>query len=170
MGFSFPDRYRCAAVIVPGLFAGFLIWGIILATDAYLNIGTRADRFAFVAFIVAPVLLATAGILAELIRKWHRSTGSAPWTWYLAGLIGASVALSLMLAAGAMTQYVPFMEPGLLNRLAFVVGYVLFCLPIVLLISAVFAFFSLAGGALIHRKREPENPEKERSQEKWWGW
>jgi hypothetical protein len=158
---SYPaERYRYTAVIVPGLLAGVLIWGIILATDAYLNVGTRTDRFLFVAFIIAPILLAATGGLAELLRMRFHNNGPAPWTWYFAGLIGASVALSLMLAAGAMTQYVPFMEPGLLNRLAFVVGYVLFCLPIVLLVSAFFAFCSLAGGALAHRKREPENPDK----------
>jgi len=61
MGFSLPVRYNCAAIIVPGLFAGFIIWGIIFTTDAYVNIGTRADRFAFVAFIIAPVLLAATG-------------------------------------------------------------------------------------------------------------
>ena len=55
-----------------------------------------------------------------------------------------------------MTQYVPFMEPGLLNRIAFVAGYTLFCMPAILPVSGVFAFCSLAGGALTHRKWNPE--------------
>ena len=121
----------------------------------------RSTLFFWMVFFVSPVLLAATGSIAELLRNRYLGSIAAPWTWYLAGFIGAVTAISLVLAEGAMTQYVPFMEPGLLTRVAFVIGYMLFCLPVVLPVSAVFAFCSLAGGALTRWKRERGKPGRE---------
>ena len=145
------------AIIIPGFLSGLILAAIIFASDVYVMLGTRADRFSFVAFIVAPVVLAAAGSVSVIIRHRKERRGPSPWSLYLTGFIGTITAISLMLALGAMTQYVPSMDPGLFPRLSFIFGYLLFCLPLVVPVSAIFAFFSLAGGVLMHGKLEPEN-------------
>jgi hypothetical protein len=51
----------------------------------------------------------------------------------------------------SMDQYLPFIEPGLIPRLGFVIGEVIITLPFLLILGGIFALFSLAGGYCAHR-------------------
>lgn len=143
------------AIIIPGFLAGIIIWAFIWAGDNYLILsGTRADRFFIAAFFISPVILAGAGALAEIIRS---RGGSDPWTPlipYAAGFLGAFTAISIMLLVTGVDQYLPYNPPGSKAGLSWAVGHLIFCLPIVLPVSAVFGICSLIGGGLVHVVRE----------------
>ena len=150
-----PIKPHMKAIIIPGLLSGFLIW-LLFSTgrDFFLSMfgEFRPVMTIIMAFIIVPVLLVITGAISEKIRKRDPVAGRELLVPYCAGFLGVFVACNLIMAVFSANQYVPYLEPGLMPRLAFVTGYAIFIFPVVMLVSAVFAGFSLAGGWLMHRR------------------
>jgi hypothetical protein len=152
-GFNKPHQ---KAIIIPALLFGFIIWAAQFASDQYLIstgfVGMRSTVFPIMAFIVTPLLLAVAGIVSEIIWKKEQGTVWTLWIPYTAGFLGMSIAFLIFRIVSSANQYLPYMAPGILPRLAYVTGNIIIYFPILLMVSAIFAFFSLAGGYGMHRK------------------
>jgi hypothetical protein len=58
-------------------------------------------------------------------------------------------------------QYLPMIAPGLMPRLWFITGKVILSIPFLLMIGAIFALLSLAGGYGIHRIHEKAGDRRE---------
>ncbi|MFA5236583.1 MAG: hypothetical protein WC362_01850 [Methanoregula sp.] len=152
--FSRPGR---SAIILPGLLFGILYPAIFFVTMTYLEptlpSGLKGGFLSLaMVFLIAPALLFSTGIASERLRSREDRAVWRPWIPYLAGFVGAVLAIFIIIIGMYMDQYVPYMEPGLLPRLAFVAGMELFCLPVLLAISTVFACFALAGGYAMNRR------------------
>lgn len=143
------------AIIVPGLLFGFIIWAAISGSDRYLtvtgDVGMRSTLFFWMVFLVSPVLLSACGAVSEIFRCRKNRTGWMPMISYTAGLLAVMVAGILITAESSMDQYLPFIEPGLIPRLGFVIGKVIITVPFLLIIGVIFALFSLAGGYCAYR-------------------
>ncbi len=143
------------AIIVPGLLFGFIIWAAISGSDRYLtatgDVGMRSTLFFWMVFLVLPILLSAGGAVSEIFRCRENRTCWAPGISYLAGLLAVMVAGILFMTESSMDQYLPFIEPGIIPRLGFVIGTVIITLPFLLIIGLIFALFSLAGGYCAHR-------------------
>ena len=145
-----------AAIIIPGLLFGILYPAIFFVTMTYLEptlpSGLKGGFLSLtMVFLIAPALLVIAGALSEKLCQREPRSGRVLPGPYCAGFLGVFVACNLIMAVSSANQYVPYLEPGLMPRLAFVTGYLIFICPVVMLVSAVFAGFSLAGGWLMHR-------------------
>lgn len=156
------------AIIIPGLSFGIIIWAAQLVSDQCLIIsgfvGMRAILFPVMALVVTPLLLVIAGIASETLRKREGDTRRALSIPYAAGFLAMGLAFLLFRIVSSVNQYLPYMAPGILPRLAYVTGNLTMYLPIHLAISTLFAFFSLAGGWYMHRKTC--SPDKRRVTEK----
>lgn len=157
--FKKPGR---VAIIVPGLLFGLVIWAVITGSDNYLtstgDVGMRSTLFFWMVFFVSPLLLSAGGVFSEILRRRENHTSWEPGIPYLAGLLAVIVACVLFVTESSMNQYLPFIEPGLIPRLGFVIGSVLISIPFFLIIGAIFALFSLTGGYCAHRIFE-ESPD-----------
>ena len=144
-----------SAIIIPGLLFGILypvlFFSAMTCLEPFLPPGIKGGfLFLVMVFIIAPVLLFIVGIASALVRSREDQAALNPWISYLAGFFGAAMAVFLIILGMYWNQYVPIMAPGLLPRLAFLAGMEIFCLPVLLIISTVFAFFALGGGYTMH--------------------
>jgi hypothetical protein len=143
------------AIIIPGLSFGLIIWAAQFASDQYLIstgfVGLRSTVFPLMAFIVTPLLLLITGIVSEIIRNREQDTEWAPSIPYNAGFLAMGLAFLLFRIVSSFNQYLPYMAPGILPRLAYVTGNLIMYFPILLVISIIFAGFSFAGGWAMHR-------------------
>jgi hypothetical protein len=150
------------AIIFPGLVSGFLIWLLFtIGRDFFISVfdESRPVMTIIMAFIIVPVLLVITGSVSEKIRKSDPGAGRGLLVPYCAGFTGVFFGCNFVMAGSYATQYVPYLEPGLIPRLAFVSGALIFIFPVVIMVSFFFAGFSLAGGWYVHRN---SNQEKER--------
>jgi hypothetical protein len=142
------------AIIIPGLSFGVIIWAAQFVSDQYLIstgfVGMRSTVFPIMAFMVTPLLLIITGIVSEIIRNREQNTGWTPWIPYKAGFLAMSLAFLLFRIVSSVNQYLPYMTPGFLPRLAYVTGNLIMYFPILLVISTLFACFSFAGGWGMH--------------------
>jgi len=106
-------------------------------------------------FFIAPALLVIAGAVSETICQEKPHAGRGLLVPYCAGFLGVFVACNLIMAESFTNQYIPYLEPGLMPRLVFVTGALIFIFPVVMLVSALFDGFSLAGGWLMYRRSGP---------------
>jgi hypothetical protein len=154
------------AIIIPGLSFGVIIWAAQFASDQYLIssglVGMRATLFPVMTFIVTPLLLLITGFVSEIIRNRGQDTKWTPWIPWTAGFLAMGTAFLLFRIVSSANQYVPHMAPGILPRLSYVTGDFVIYFPVLLVISTLFAFFSLAGGYGMHwkRVREEKRPVK----------
>ena len=154
MGFSGFNKSDVMGTLIPGFIAGCIIGLALIAIRFYPVLpGLLAERFFILAYCIAPLLLIMTGGVAELLRTSGQRTGWKPKIPYCAGLLGSGIALLLDFSYSAMTQYIPILEPGLAPRLAFASGRVLILIPIIIIVSGIFALFSCAGGYLVYRIR-----------------
>jgi len=162
-------KSKLRAIIIPGLSFGVIIWSAQFASDQCLIssgfVGMRSTVFPIMAFIVTPLLLLITGIVSEIIRNRELDTGWAPSIPYKAGFLAMSLAFLLFRIVSSVNQYIPYMAPGILPRLAYVTGNLIMYFPILLVISTLFACFSFAGGWGMHRIRmrkwkRSDSPEK----------
>ena len=155
MKFPVLGRPEGSAIIIPGLLFGILYPVLFFSAMTYLEPALAPGMnggFLLLAmvFLIAPALLFIVGIASA--RLWDREGHATPNPWipYLAGFLGAAMAVFLIILGMYRDPYVPTMVPGILPRLAFLAGMEIFCLPVLLVISTVFAFFALAGGCAMH--------------------
>jgi hypothetical protein len=110
------------AIFFPGLSFGVIIWAAQFTSDQCLIssgfVGMRSIVFPIIAFIVTPFLLLITGIVSEIIRKREQDTEWAPSIPYKAGFLAMSLAFLLFRIVSSVNQYLPFMAPGILPRLA----------------------------------------------------
>lgn len=153
------------AIIIPGILFGILYPALFLWAMGYLEpalpSGLKGGYLACtLLFLGAPVLLLMTGFVSENLILRKSRTGWVPFIPYCAGFLGVFLACNLMMTISSAHQYVPYMEPGLMPRLAFVTGYLIAILPGVLLVRALFPVFSLAGayyGSRLHAGCGPES-------------
>jgi len=155
MKFSALGRPLRSAIIIPGLLFGILYPALFFSAMRYLEPilppGMQGGfLFLVMVFLIAPALLFVAGIASAQVRSREDQAPLNPWISYLAGFLGAAMAVFLIILEMYWNQYVPTMASGSLPRLAFLAGMEIFCLPVLLIISTVFAFFALAGGCTMH--------------------
>ncbi len=162
--FKKPGR---SAIIGPGFLFGFIIWAVMSGSDAFLtstgNVGLRSTLFLFMVIFVAPVLLIITGIVSETIRRRENRSGFTLQIPYLAGFLAVLVTGFLYLIKSSADQYLPMIEPGLVPRLGFMTGTVIMTMPFVLMIAAIFALLSLAGGYGIHCIHEKTGDQEEKN-------
>lgn len=150
------DKPGCRAVIIPGFVSGILIWAVVFASDRYISatghMEMRFTVFSLVVLLFVPLFLIAGGIVSEIIRNREGRTGWTPLISYLAGFLGGSTAVILTAVTASVDQYVPYLDPGMMPRLAFVSGSVMMYLlnPVSLSVIAIVSLFSLAGGYLVH--------------------
>jgi len=160
MGSILPDWYSYKAVIVSGLLFGIIIWAAQFASDQCLImtgfVSLRSTLFLIMILFVTPVLLVIAGAVSEVMRNREPGTRWAPGIYYLTGFLGMSSAFFLSRVVSSANQYLPYMAPGILPRVSYMTGDIIMHLPELLVISTIFAFFSLAGGYGMHRKLKRE--------------
>ena len=160
-----PDKPHRKAIIIPGLLFGFIIWAAQFASDQILIragfVSVRSTLFPIMAFIVTPLLLVVAGIVSEIIRKKEQGSVWTLWIPYTAGFLGMSIAFLLFRIVSSANQYLPYMAPGILPRLSYMTGNIILYFPVLIVVSTLFAFFSLAGGYGMHWKlaREEKRPD-----------
>ncbi|MDD1687597.1 hypothetical protein [Methanoregula sp.] len=153
------EKINTNTIIIPGMLFGILYPVIFFVTMTYLEptlpSGLKGGFLSLtMVFLIAPALLVIAGALSEILHQREPRSGRVLPDPYCAGFLGVFVACNLIMAVFSANQYVPYLEPGLMPRLAFVTGYAIFIFPVVMLVSAVFAGLSLAGSWLMHRRSE----------------
>jgi hypothetical protein len=143
------------AIIIPGLSFGIVIWAAQFASDQYLIstgfVGLRSTLFFIMVACVIPVLMVITGVISEVIRNREACSGWTLFIPYKAGFLAMGLAFLLFRIVSSVNQYLPYIPPGILPRLAYVTGNLIMYLPILLVISTLFACFSLAGGWGMHR-------------------
>jgi hypothetical protein len=168
-----------AAVVIPGVLTGFIIWGVEYAGENYLVpmglVPARADAFTLTLFIVIPVIMVICGGISERIRSRGERTGweaviPVPGIPFLAGLLGVMSAFVLFVIGTSVkigtNLYPPILDPGLIPRLGYAVYMVTGAMPFVLFIGSFYALFSLAGSSIIQRlEEEIRIPKEIREQE-----
>jgi hypothetical protein len=151
------DKPHQKAIIIPGLLFGLVIWAAQFASDQILItagfVSMRSTLFPIMAFIVTPLLLVVAGIVSEIIWKQEQGTVWTLWIPYKAGFLGMSLAFFLFRVVSSVSQYLPYSDPGIVPRLAYMIGDFIIYFPVLIVASTLFAFFSLAGGYGMHGKR-----------------
>lgn len=149
---------RAYPIIIPGLLFGILYPVLFLSVAMYHDQANQSGLswgpliVAIDLLLIAPALLGMTGAFSEKLRQQGSCSDRVLTGSYCAGFLGVFVACNLIMGVFSANQYVPYMEPGLMPRLAFVTGYAIFIFPVVMLVSAAFAGFSLAGGWLMHRR------------------
>jgi hypothetical protein len=152
-----PLKPYIKAIIIPGLSFGLVIWAVQFASDQYLIstgfTGMRATLFSITVLIVIPLLLVITGVVSEIIRNRERDTGWTLFIPYAAGFIAMSIAFLLFRIVSSVNQYLPYLSPGIMPRLSYVTGNIIMYFPVLIVISTLFAFFSLAGGYGMRRNQ-----------------
>jgi len=149
-----------SAIFIPGNLFGILYSILFIAAticlEPALPYGLKGGSLACtLVFFIAPALLVIAGAVSGTIclGKPHADRGLL--VPYCAGFLGVFVACNLIMAISYTNQYIPYLEPGLIPRVVFVTGALIFIFPVVMLVSALFAGFSIAGGWLMYRRSGP---------------
>ena len=154
-------KYGLKAIIIPGLSIGIIIWtAFFISHSGMISTGTRADRAIFIEVFIAPFLLVIGGAVSEIFRRREQQSAWTPGIPFFTGFLGAGTATIMLFTGTAITQYLPLLEPGLVPRLTYIIGHVMMNMPIIIIVSIVYALFSLAGGYGMHWKMKREEERK----------
>lgn len=151
----FYKNSKLSAVLLPGIFFGILLGlifsaGIQILESALVGV-PRAHIYLVMLLIAPPIILMATGIASEKILRRNPFVTFEPLVHYCSGFLAAFIACNLIMAESYMSQYVPYLESGFFPRIAFVIGILIFISPVLIIVSGLFAVFSLAGAWLTHR-------------------
>ncbi|MDO9325526.1 MAG: hypothetical protein Q7T80_11290 [Methanoregula sp.] len=147
-----------AAIIIPGLLSGFIIWAVVTGSDNFLTSSghesMRGTLFPLMMLTVVPLLVIATGAVAEKMHCQDPNCSWKPIISYLAGFLGMCCAGLIAGFESGMNQYIPYFPSGLTPRLIFALGRALVYLTFMTILGIFFALFALAGGYYVYRVRE----------------